>query len=248
MRRPFLSALSEALDLALVKPRAAAALTLVGLAGTLVATLISATAGAIVGAALFLGAVVLLAFALRTKALYEGPFVVLEETTTWDLTRDNAREAVVTKNQLVRFNHSMIAHTEYAWGDGELFADFQCDYGRLVDRVKDGDKEYIIIALPAERVRGEEARLVSHRTVRNGFPADSEWMNWELRYKSYRSTLVMRFDLARPPKNLRYRRESDGKTLKADEKSVSDEGGARVFRLSERAPYPGEEYQIRWDW
>jgi hypothetical protein len=123
-----------------------------------------------------------------------------------------------------------------------------CEYGRALEKVSDGSKQYMIIALPAENKRGDEASLVSHRTVRDGFLADSEWIEYGTRYRSRRQTLVIRFPEGRPPTELTVRRQSDGRTRQADERTLTKEGARRVFRSSDAKPKVGEEYLIQWRW
>src|SRR5690349_814105 len=102
-------AVGEALDLALARPRGAAAIALVSLIAALIAATVNVVAAALVVATLFVVLVALAGYAIRQRSLFEGPYQVLEDHTTWDLQDPDAATAVVTKRLRVRFNYPCIA-------------------------------------------------------------------------------------------------------------------------------------------
>ena len=109
-------------------------IALAGLLGIIVSAVISPVAGAIVAAALVVSLVLVLGYALWQRALSRGPYNVLDETITWEFPSNDGKTAYMSKRQKVRFNYLTIALIELATGDGDVFADFECNYGT---RIKD---------------------------------------------------------------------------------------------------------------
>ena len=66
----------------------------------------------------------------------------------------------------------MITFTEVAEVMAPQFYEFECEQGRPLERMRDGSREYYIIALPAETTRNEERRLVSNANYLRRLPPE----------------------------------------------------------------------------
>ena len=212
------------------------------------AALASPVAGAFVAGGLFLVVVAFVVYVLRQRTYFDGPYRVLNAHCTWHLEEPDASVAVVTKRHEVEFNYETIALSDYAWGDGDQFADYVCEYGTpLKPRVKDGAREYVVISLPAQRQRGDTATLVSHRTIHNSFPDTTEWVEFELKRRARSSTIEVRFPNGRRPTAARLWRKSDGHTHDVTS-SLVPEGTRLVFRHEVRRIRRDDVLRLTWDW
>jgi hypothetical protein len=219
-----------------------------GLIATLGGVLASPVATAIVVAGLFFASTVVLAFALRRRALFDGPYTILKTEVSWDLEDPDASRAICTKRLEVRFNYPVIALQERVWGDGDPFAEFQADFGELVKTGKDGPDSYGIIALPATRHRGEEAVLTSSRTTVDAFGGDEEWIDLDHSQASRHSSFKVRFPSKRAPREIRLSRGPDGRESAVTAESLRQEGGCTVFKMETRRQGRGQTFRLKWRW
>ena len=108
----------------------------------------------------------------HTPGLYE----ILEYDTTLEVKDRRGKRAVFRKHQRVKFlQNNVIAFQDYVWGDGEIFADYRCKPGVVVDRYQEGDRWNILVSLRATKQRGHVEDFYIDRTVRNGFVNEEEW-------------------------------------------------------------------------
>ena len=205
-------------------------------------------AGALVAGGLFVLVVALIVYMLRQRAYFDGPYRVLRSHCIWDLHEPGGDSATVTKNLEVEFNYEAIALSDHAWGDGDQFANYVCEYGTpLEPRVRDGRTEYVLISLPAPKKRGEKTKLVSHRTVIGSFAGHTEWVEYELKQRSQSSIIEVRFPSDREPRNVRLQRKSDGPTQDVTS-SLDAEGDRKVFREELRRSRKDAVLKLTWDW
>src|SRR3954451_18007463 len=80
----------------------------------------------------------------QNQDLYEN----LSYEATLELLTATGTVAIFRKEQRVRFlqNH-IIAFEDYAWGDGNVLASYECKPGIVVDRYLEGDHWNILISL-----------------------------------------------------------------------------------------------------
>src|SRR5215212_5915172 len=85
-----------------------------------------------------------------------GSYEVLDYETKLELLDPEGKLVRYTKHQKVKFlQDNVIAFQDQAWGDGEIFADYQCSPGYPVDRYRDGNKYHILISLRETKNRGD---------------------------------------------------------------------------------------------
>ena len=73
--------------------------------------------------------------------LHEGMYEILEYDSTLELLDRQGKTAVFKRRQKVKFlQDNVIAFQDYAWGEGEIFADYKCSPGVEVDRYQEGNQ------------------------------------------------------------------------------------------------------------
>lgn len=242
------AALTEALDQIFKGRIVELLLASIALISVILAAVVTPVAGALVAGGLFVGVMAFVVYVLRQRTFFDGPYRVLSSHCTWNLEEPDASVAVVTKRLEVEFNYEVIALSEYAWGEGDQFADYVCEYGTPVGpRVKDGMREYVVISLSAPSQRGEEATLVSHRTIHSSFPDATEWVEYELKQRSKSSTIEVRFPAERSPSEVRLWRKSDGRTRNVTS-SLQAEGSRLVYRQEVGRSRRDDVLRLTWDW
>ncbi|MFL5871846.1 MAG: hypothetical protein ACJ75T_00020 [Solirubrobacterales bacterium] len=248
----------EAFDIVVGNP-AGIAVALLSFAGVVVGTFVDPVAGAIATAALLVALVAVFIFALRQRALFTGPYRVLEETLTWEFEDSDGHKAKLIKNQKVRFNYLAIAHIELASGDGELFADFQCSFGhpvrdgKLPNANEDGvlkiaDNSGVLILLDPRMARDEEATLESTRTVIDGFKGRDEWIVHQAAVPSKKTTLKVLFPSGRTVEHVRIEGPRAHSERAPKKSELMQEGSRYVLSIGPRSYKAGQSVKVRWRW
>jgi hypothetical protein len=219
-----------------------------GLAGILVATTIDPIAAAIASAALLVAIVAVFIFALRQRALFAGPYRVLDETITWEFVANDGHQAYVTKHQQVRFNYLVVAHTELASGDGSLFASFTCNYGKVISPFPRAGEEGILIQMTPERTRDEESVLTSRREILDGFIGTEQWITHRSSMPSKRTELIMQFPNGCKIENVRISGPSGHGSRPASSDELRTEGTKHVLRLKPRRYRANQSITVTWTW
>jgi hypothetical protein len=205
-------------------------------------------AGALVAGGLFVVVVAFVVYILRQRAFFDGPYRVVRSHCIWELNEPKAATATVTKILEVEFNYEVIALSDHAWGDGEQFADYVCEYGTPMEpRVRDGQTEYVVISLRTPKKRGEHAKLVSRRTVTGAFGKDTEWVQYELKQRSQASIVEVRFPSDRTPHSVRLQRKRHGSAQEVTDQLEPD-GARKVFREELHRTGKDDALILTWDW
>lgn len=243
--------LNEAADRALLHPRATLALAVLGLAGTLVSVLVDATAGAIVLAALLTALVGGFLFALYQRTQYDGPYQLLHHTSVWDLENPDGSIGCHTKRNKVSFNYPSAVVQEQAWGDGQNhFEDYRAEHGEVVATRAQGGREFAIILLHEVPKRNERRTLVSHRRLFDRFPADEEWIQFEIPQRCPRLSMEVRFPGKRAPRDVQLitKTKRGDKTRAVPVNELEDVGNHKVFRIPDHNPKRVQMYMLTWRW
>ena len=89
-----------------------------------------------------------------------GPYEILDYEATVELLDTKGKKARFTKRQRVKFSqNNIIAFEDYAWGDGDILADYKCSPGVVVDKYKEGDRWNIVISLRETKSNGDIAEF-----------------------------------------------------------------------------------------
>lgn len=221
-------------------------------------TLINPIAGAITLAVTLVALAAAFVYALRMKALYDGPYSVRDNDVSWDLQGDRGEVAHIRNHRVVRFNYQCIVIVERLKGmPAETIKTLVPDYGKVIKVGKRLDEDYVIVELPTDKVRGDEAHLSYRVTQKDGFNTPEEcWIGHATAKGTRKAKLDVAFPPTRKPVEVKLRRESNEKTevvktvegwedgMKA---ALWSEGGRVHFRLRER-PKGKEIYRLEWVW
>ncbi len=205
------------------------------------------TAG-IAAAALVVAFVAAFLFALRQRSLFEGPYRVLAETITWEFVDADGVNATHIKRQEVRFNYLVVAHIELASGDGDLFADFKCNYGDLIKKFSRDEERGVLIQLTPERKRNDNVILESTREIRDGFKDPKQWIMQKSSMPSERTELVVKFPKGHTVSNLRITGPSRSASRPASVRELQTEEERQVLRLKPRSYRANQSVKVDWNW
>lgn len=242
-----LASLKEALGV-IFGSAAGVVIAVCGLAGIFVATTIDPVAAAVASAALLVAIVAILVFALRQRALFAGPYRVLDETITGEFLANDGHKTYVSKRQQVRFNYLVVVHTELASGDGDLFANFECNYGKKIGPFSRAGEEGILIQMTPERTREEEFVLTSRREILDGFIGAEQWITHRSSMPSERTELIIQFPNGCQVKDVRISGPSGHGSRPASKDELRTEGTKQVLRLKPRRYRANQSITVTWTW
>ncbi len=106
---------------------------------------------------------------LRDKVRHHGMYEILDYDATLEIRDAKGKKAILTRREVIRFlQDNVVAVHDHAWGDGELFAKYQCQPGVPVDFYEDGSKWNVLISLRETRDRGDVVELWIERMTKDG--------------------------------------------------------------------------------
>jgi Tetratricopeptide repeat/TIR domain len=215
--------------------------------GTLEVVIVALSVGA-------LGFSVLFMYGRLLRSGRSHGYEILEQDHEWDLARPDGSLAIHRKRLRVRYLNQVISIADFAWGDGNLFAEYTCDPGRVVDRIVVKNQLWVLISLGDVRKRGSQEVLEFRRSVTDGFLNSTEWVELEALEAKHVSLKVV-FPKERRPKNVeivKTGRSPFGRRIERREvlpASAMDEVSQRqVITIEERTHSPNTKLQIRWEW
>jgi len=187
-----------------------------------------------------------LAAHLRLQGIYD----VLDQTRTVTVLDPTGHAAAVDTVQRVRFRQNHItALTEYAWGEGDLFAEYRCSPGVPVDRYCEGSRQVMLISLREHKNAGGRLCFRSHRRILDGFLEREEYWECDIYHHTKRLTLRIIFPSERPCQRATVTTRSTRKTVAlGPEHFQTLADGRQVLRWAKKWPKLNERYLIRWVW
>lgn len=180
----------------------------------------------------------------------KGMYEILDYDTTLELLDSRGRSAVIYKRQKVRFlqDHTLVFQ-DYAWGEGEIFADYKCAPGVVVDRYQAGDRWNILISLRAVKSKGDVEDFYIERTVKDGFIHDDEWFQVEIRHSTNHLRLAVVFPQKRHCRRaLLWQRSSNRTTELGNDAIVDLPDGRQLVSWEATKITPLDVFTIRWQW
>lgn len=180
----------------------------------------------------------------------EGMYEILDYDSTLELLDAKGKTAVLKKRQRVKFlQDNVIAFQDYAWGDGEIFADYKCSPGVEVDRYQEGDRWNVLISLRETKNSGDIEDFYIERTVKNTYTKAEEWRQVELRHKTKRLKISIIFPKNRGCKRaiLQRRHQQQTKVL-GPEHFTELPDGRQVLIWETKKIRRFEIYTLRWKW
>jgi hypothetical protein len=187
---------------------------------------------------------------LMRRERHEGMYEILDYDSTLELVDPKGEIAVLKKRQKVKFlQNNIIAFEDYAWGDGEIFANYRCSPGKVVDRYQEGDRWNVLISLRETKTAGDIEDFYIERTVRNGFTKDEEWRQVEIRNRIKRLKLTTVFPKERRCQRAVVIERSRNRTTVLDQEHFSDQpDGRQVLTWKPVKTRRFENYIIKWRW
>ena len=179
-----------------------------------------------------------------------GIYEVLEHEATLELCDPQGRAVIYHKRQKVRFlQNNIIAYQDKAWGDGDIFAAYQCSPGVPVDRYREGHYFRILISLRQTQQRGDIEEFHIERRILNGFTRSVEDLQTEIDHRTHHLTLHIIFPAARLPTSLSCIEQKRARTTAIGVEHLQKlADGRRQVTWSTKTPRLFEAYILRWEW
>jgi hypothetical protein len=187
---------------------------------------------------------------LRDRIGYHGMYEILDYRSTLDLSDPTGEEVHISRRQVIRFlQDNIVAIHDHAWGDGKLFAKYECSPGIPVDFYQDGAKWNVLVSLRETKNRGEVMEFSAKRTVTGGFLQENEWWETEVDHLTSRLAISIIFPKVRPCLRATLTRQHGGKVEVLDGRHFQMLGsGRQELSLTIARPTLHERYLIKWEW
>lgn len=180
----------------------------------------------------------------------DGIYEILEYDTCLELKDAQGETAVFKKRQHVKFLHDYIdTFTDYAWGDGKIFAYYRCNPGQVVHRHNAGDRWNILIALDETKMKNDEETFNIRRVAKDGFTQKNESLQTEIRHPTRHLKITIIFPQERPCKSafLEERSQNRKEALEAHYFSYLPDG-RQILTWETIKIQKFEIYDIHWRW
>lgn len=183
-------------------------------------------------------------------ARHDGLYDILDYDSTLELLDRNGKRAVFRKHQRVKFlQDNVIAFQDYAWGEGDIFAQYRVSPGRVADRYQEGDRWTVLISLRESKQRGDVEEFAMERTVTGGFTRAEEWRQVEIRHPTRHLRLAVIFPRGRPCRRAFLTRRSRNHSLELDSRHfLALPDGRQMVRWETTHVPPLEIYTLHWEW
>jgi len=179
-----------------------------------------------------------------------GMYEVLEQNIRLELQDPLGQQATYFKREAVRFlQNNVIAFQDQAWGDGDIFADYQCSPGIPVDRYREGHRYSILISLRKTMNRGEVQEFHIQRRILKGFTKPTEDLQAEINHRTHYLNLSVIFPRERLPKRCWLIEQNTRRThaIPSEQFTYLPDKRLQVMWLTEK-PHLFETYILMWEW
>lgn len=186
---------------------------------------------------------------LSLKA-HEGMYEVLDYEAQLELLDVRGERSVLHKRESVRYlQDNILAYQDKAWGDGNIFADYQCSPGKAVDRYREGDRFQILISLRKTKHRNDVDEFRIDRTIKNGFTKPIEDFQIDIDHSTRKLTLSVVFPRKRFPKQVSLIEQKIAHTtLLTTQNQLTLPDGRQQFSWTMDKPRLFEGYILHWEW
>lgn len=179
-----------------------------------------------------------------------GIYEVLEHDIRLELCDSSGASAIYYKRQKVRFlQNNVIAFQDQAWGDGDIFAEYQCSPGVPVDRYREGHRYRILISLRQSKQRGDIEEFHIQRTIRNGFTKPTEDLQTEIDHKTKVMTMTVIFPETRWMKRIALIEQKSARIIEIGTEHIRKlPDGRQQVQWQLAYPKQFEAYFLHWEW
>ena len=187
---------------------------------------------------------------LSDKIQYHGMYEILDYDAILEIKDAKGQGAVLTRREVIRFlQNNVVAIHDHAWGDGEVFAEYNCQPGIPVDFYEDGSKYNILISLRETKNRGDVIELWVEREIEGGLLENLEWLETEIDHWMEHLKLSIIFPEDRPcTRATLSRRTTDKVTTLSPEHFARLPDGRQKLTWETNRPKLHDLYTIKWAW
>lgn len=180
----------------------------------------------------------------------EGLVEVLEYETTLELLDVQGRTARLTKHERVKFLQDYaIAFQDYAWGEGNVLAEYRCTPGFEADRYLEGNRWNILISLRETKYRGDVQDFRIERKLINTFTKEEEWWQIEMQHRTRCAKLSLIFPQKRHcTRAVVVERTRDRTTPLGEQNLTLLPDGRQLLHWENIEPRRFETYTLKWRW
>lgn len=180
----------------------------------------------------------------------EGLYEILEYDCKLELLDTQGRAASLTKHQRVKFlQDNVIAFQDYAWGEGNVLAEYKCSPGFEADRYLEGDRWNILISLRETKHRGEVQDFYMERKLANTFTQNEEWWQIEMQHRTRSAKISVVFPKGRPCSHATVIERNRNRTIHLEARNFTLLGdGRQLLSWETIEPRRFETYTIKWSW
>lgn len=181
---------------------------------------------------------------------HPGLYEVLEHIGRLELCDSAGHQVVYHKRQTVRFlQDNIIAYQDQAWGDGDIFAAYQCTPGVPVDRYREGNRYRVLISLREAKKHNDVEAFHIQRTILDGFTKPTEDFQTDIDHLTRSLTLQVVFPADRPPRHVYViQRHAKRSTLLDNDHIHTLADGRTEVSWQTASPKLYETYILRWEW
>ncbi|MBK9123536.1 MAG: hypothetical protein IPM16_10525 [Chloroflexi bacterium] len=143
----------------------------------------------------------------------------------------------------------VFAVQDQAWGDGDIFAEYSCSPGVVVDRYKEGFRWKTLISLRATRHAGDHDVIRTRRVILNGFTTSVCNFQTQIDHPHRSLSIGVVFPSGRLPRSVSLVEQNTRRVVELS--SVHEHllpGGDVEYRWSTQKVKLFEAYIIRWEW
>ena len=224
-------------------------LTLLGVGLAILAFFADPLAGAILLGAMIVAFSGLGIYALILRDRFGGLYETISDASDWDIHDKTGADAALTKTRSLRFlQNGVFAIRDYAWGNGDVLADYKCAPGEAVDFYSAAGKQNIVISLRETKRRGDTGDYVITRQMKNMFPDQSEWVATEITQPTRLMSITVRFPADRPPSGAWLKRSSDPDHKRSNLRVEGSPDGRQKISVQVAKPKLRETYTVWWEW
>lgn len=178
-----------------------------------------------------------------------GIYEILDYETTLELSATGKTAKFLKRQSVCFLQDNVISFEDYAWGEGEIFADYQCAPGIVVDRYLVGDRWNILISLRESKSRGDVEEFFIESTFKDAFLSPQEWQQVEIRHYTKHLKMTIIFPKSRLCRRAVIHQRRYHRSIELDYGQFGIlPDGRQVVTWETNNIAPLEIYTLRWEW